>query len=37
MRGVTYPNEDFPALSLAALTKDIIPATVGVDADVPDP
>lgn len=37
MRGVTYPNEDFPALILAAFTKDTIPATVGVDADVPDP
>jgi len=36
MIGVSHPSEDFPALSLAAFTKDTIPENMGTDTDVPD-
>jgi hypothetical protein len=31
------PTDFFPALNRAALTRDIIPATTGAEADVPPP
>jgi hypothetical protein len=30
------PKVDCPRLTLAALTREIIPATTGAEADVPD-